>query len=65
MSIHQNNKKSNNVYSSQQNNSPYLSQVLNITFQYKSGDPFTKVIVNRKSKIILTISLHARIHAFH
>ena len=29
------------------------------------GDRFTKVIVNRKSKITLTISLRARILAFH
>ena len=29
------------------------------------GNRFTKVIVNRKSKIILTISLRARIRAFH
>ena len=31
----------------------------------KTGDRFTKVIVNRKSKITLTISLRARICAFH
>jgi hypothetical protein len=30
-----------------------------------SGDRFTKVIVNRKSKITLKISLRARIRAFH
>ena len=30
-----------------------------------TGDRFTKVIVNRKSKITLTISLRARIRAFH
>jgi hypothetical protein len=29
------------------------------------GDRFTKVIVNRKSKITLKISLRARIRAFH
>jgi hypothetical protein len=29
------------------------------------GDRFTKVIVNRKSKITLKISLRARICAFH
>ena len=29
------------------------------------GDRFTKVIVNSKSKITLTISLRARIRAFH
>ena len=29
------------------------------------GDRFTKVIVNRKSKIILKISLRARIRSFH
>jgi hypothetical protein len=32
---------------------------------YPSGDRFTKVIVNRKSKITLKISLRARIRAFH
>ena len=31
----------------------------------KPGDRFTKVIVNRKSKITLKISLRARIRAFH
>jgi hypothetical protein len=30
-----------------------------------TGDRFTKVIVNRKSKITLKISLRARIRAFH
>ena len=30
-----------------------------------SGNRFTKVIVNRKSKITLKISLRARIRAFH
>ena len=30
-----------------------------------SGDRFTKVIVNRKSKITLKISLRVRIRAFH
>ena len=30
-----------------------------------SGDRFTEVIVNRKSKITLKISLRARIRAFH
>ena len=30
-----------------------------------SGDRFTKVIVNRKSKFTLKISLRARIRAFH
>jgi hypothetical protein len=29
------------------------------------GDRFTKVIVNRKSKITPTISLRARMRAFH
>jgi hypothetical protein len=29
------------------------------------GDRFTQVIVNRKSKITLKISLRARIRAFH
>jgi hypothetical protein len=32
---------------------------------WKPGDRFTKVIVNRKSKITLKISLRARIRAFH
>ena len=32
---------------------------------YTPGDRFTKVIVNRKSKITLKISLRARIRAFH
>ena len=32
---------------------------------YATGDRFTKVIVNRKSKITLKISLRARIRAFH
>lgn len=32
---------------------------------YRPGDRFTKVIVNRKSKITLKISLRARIRAFH
>jgi len=31
----------------------------------RAGDRFTKVIVNRKSKITLKISLRARIRAFH
>jgi hypothetical protein len=35
------------------------------TFVYSPGDRFTKVIANRKSKINLTISLCARIRAFH
>jgi hypothetical protein len=30
-----------------------------------AGDRFTKVIVNRKSKITLKISLRARMRAFH
>ena len=39
----------------------------NTSLKYSSGDRFTKVIVNRKSKITLTISLRARIHVrgFH
>ena len=32
---------------------------------YGTGDRFTKVIVNRKSKITLKIYLRARIRAFH
>ena len=32
---------------------------------YGTGDRFTKVIVNRKSKITLKISIRARIRAFH
>ena len=32
---------------------------------YEPGDRFTKVIVNRKFKITLKISLRARIRAFH
>jgi hypothetical protein len=32
---------------------------------FSPGDRFTKVIVNRKSKITLKISLRARIRAFH
>ena len=31
---------------------------------HHSGDRFTKVIINRKAKITLTISLRARIRAF-
>ena len=31
----------------------------------RPGDRFTKVIVNRKSKITLRISLRAHIRAFH
>jgi hypothetical protein len=34
-------------------------------FNSSLGDRFTKVIVNRKSKITLKISLRARIRAFH
>ena len=33
--------------------------------RFNVGDRFTKVIVNRKSKITLKISLRARIRAFH
>jgi hypothetical protein len=36
-----------------------------VPHNYTSSDRFTKVIVNRKSKITLTISLRARIRAFH
>jgi hypothetical protein len=36
-----------------------------LLIEYSSGDRFTKVIVNRKSKITLKISLRARIRAFH
>ena len=38
---------------------PFLGHALS------PGDRFTKVIVNRKSKITLKISLRARIRAFH
>ena len=41
-----------------------LLQVLVVRSVYP-GDRFTKVIVNRKSKITLKISLRARIRAFH
>jgi hypothetical protein len=34
-------------------------------FKYTAGDRFTKVIVNRNSKITLKTSLRARIRAFH
>ena len=40
MFIHQNNNKINKVFESQQYNSPYLSQLLNITVQYKSDVQF-------------------------
>ena len=43
-----------------------LGQKKCLTHKLKtSGDRFTKVIVNRKSKITLKISLRARIRAFH
>ena len=40
----------------------WMNSVINMT---GPGDRFTKVIVNRKSKITLKISLRARIRAFH
>jgi hypothetical protein len=45
----------------------FLSHVHLQPFSFISsqGDRFTKVIVNRKSKITLKISLRARIRAFH
>jgi hypothetical protein len=39
--------------------------IIYICVQASSGDRFTKVIVKRKSKITLKISLRARIRAFH
>jgi hypothetical protein len=38
---------------------------IRLTFCKGQGDRFTKVIVNRKSKITLKISLRARIRAFY
>ena len=39
--------------------------LLGVRLLRNPGDRFTKVIVNRKSKITLKISLRARIRAFH
>jgi len=42
-----------------------ISLILNQIYRDTPSDRFTKVIVNRKSKITLKISLRARIRAFH
>ena len=49
-----------------QSTGPRFRMLENISVKYyKPGDRFTKVIVNRKSNITLTISLCAHIRAFH
>jgi hypothetical protein len=49
-----------------QSTGPRFRMLENISVKYyKPGDRFTKVIVNRKSNITLTISLRARVRAFH
>jgi hypothetical protein len=45
---------------------PYNAEKeINKLCKEETGERFTKVIVNRKSKITLKISLRARIRAFH